>query len=198
MATKRKRFDLEILLADIHVPSLDKSGKNQHALTMDLVCPRPNVALKSTTKTIPLVNGRCPTQLWPWTHKICFKETVEGNFGLNVTITEKLSRTQLRKLLRFVAGKSLDVGADVVEDAVPVPFLDEIATLPIVYASKQLLAAVNAKIIAEGCLDLNANELDGKATTLVLPLSSRRMLNKNASLNEMDPDREVTFIASPI
>ena len=199
MAAKQKT-DLEITLSHVQIPSLSKTGAHQHVVTVELIYPRLAVASKSAAKTILLKNGICEADLLPWTKRICFKESVEGNFGFHVTVSERLTATQMRKLLRFVAGKSLDIGADAVEDAIPVPIVDEIAVQPLIYLSKQLLTTTQAKIIAEGYLDAKASLFSDTPSLVSIPLLSCRKLAVNGRqlVKENDPDGAVTLSAVAI
>ena len=199
MATKQKT-DLEVTLARVQMPSLGKTGTHQHVITVELIYPRLGVASKSSAKTIVLKNGVCEADLLPWTRKICFKEAVEGNLGVHVTISERLSATQMRKVMRFIAGKSLDIGADAVEDAIPMPVVDEIAVQPLIYLSKQLLTTTQAKIIAEGFIDLKASQFSDTPSLISVPLLSCRKiaLNGRQILKENEPDGIVALSAITI
>ena len=142
----------------------------------------------------------CEADLLPWTRKICFKESFEGNFGVHVTVSERLSATQLRKAMRFIAGKSLDIGADAVEDAIPMPVVDEIAVQPLIYLSKQLLTTTQAKIIAEGYLDLKAAQFSDTPSLISIPLFSCRKITINGkqTMKENEPDGSVELSAIAI
>ena len=199
MAAKQKT-DLEVTLARVQLPSLGRTGAHQHVVTIELIYPRLAIASKSAAKTIVLKNGLCEADLLPWTRKICFKESVEGNFGVHVTVSERLSTTQMRKMMRFIAGKSLDIGADAVEDAIPMPVVDEIAVQPLIYLSKQLLSTTQAKIIAEGFLDLKAAQFSDTPSLISVPLLSCRKiaLNGRQILKENEPDGVVELSAVAI
>ncbi len=199
MATKQKT-DLEVTLARVQMPSLGKTGAHQHVVTVELIYPRIGVASKSSAKTVVLKNGVCEADLLSWTRKICFKESVEGSFGVHVTISERLSATQMRKVMRFIAGKSLDIGADAVEDAIPMPVVDEIAVQPLIYLSKQLLTTTQAKIIAEGYLDLKAAQFSDTPSLISIPLFSCRKLaiNGKQTMKENEPDGSVELSAIAI
>ena len=188
MAAKQKT-DLEITLARVQMPSLNRTGSHQHVVTVELIYPRLGVASKSSAKTIVLKNGICEADLLPWTRKICFKESVEGSFGVHVTVSERLSAT-----------KSLDIGADAVEDAIPMPVVDEIAVQPLIYLSKQLLTTTQAKIIAEGYLDLKAGQFSDTPSLISIPLLSCRKiaLNGKQILKENAPDGSVELSAVAI
>lgn len=199
MATKQKT-DLEVTLARVQMPSLGKTGAHQHVVTVELIYPRIGVASKSSAKTVVLKNGVCEADLLSWTRKICFKESVEGSFGVHITISERLSATQMRKVMRFIAGKSLDIGADAVEDAIPMPVVDEIAVQPLIYLSKQLLTTTQAKIIAEGYLDLKATQFSDTPSLISIPLFSCRKIaiNGKQTMKENEPDGSVELSAVAI
>ena len=105
MAAKQKT-DLEITLARVQMPSLGRTGSHQHVVTVELIYPRIGVASKSSAKTIVLKNGICEADLLPWTRKICFKESVEGSFGVHVTVSERDRKS-------VVGGKSVGISVGV-------------------------------------------------------------------------------------
>ena len=201
MATaKQAKQNLQVMLSSIDVPSLHRNGTNRHLLTASLVWPRTGVARKSSVLTIPLTRGVCVTDVMGLENKLCFKETCEGCFSFHVSLSETITATNIRKFLRYFAGKSVDILSDCVEDAVPVPKLDDIAALPMVYLSKQLLATVDPTNLVEGCLDLDAQDFGETPREIAVPLYSCRSIVRQSRakkpqtiLHSKDPDGQALF-----
>lgn len=173
MATARQnKQNLQFTLLTLEIPSLRSEGAVKHLLTTELVWPRTGIARRSSTLTLPLVKGVCATDCMSLAHKLCFKETCEGTFGFTVSLSESITTANVRKFTRYFLGQSAKLAADVAEDAVPIPVLDEVAQLPLLYLSKQLLADADPTIIAEGCLDLDAESFSATPVQLTVPLTS--------------------------
>lgn len=166
------KLNLQFLLDSVDIPSLHKAGLHSHLLTTELVWPRLGVARKSAVLTVPLTNGLCATDVWSYTQKVVLKESCEHLFGIRVSLSETLTSAKMRKFLRYLAGKTADLAADAVEDAIPVPIADEIASLPLLYLSKQLLTSQDPDLIVEGTLDLDISQFpaDGSPVTITVPL----------------------------
>ena len=201
MATsKQSKQNLQITLLSIDVPSLHRSGTNRHLLTTELIWPRTGTAKKSSGLTLPLTKGICVTDFMGLASKLCFKETCEGCFGLSVSLSESITAANIRKFLRYFAGKSVDILSDYVEDAVPVPKLDDIAALPMIYLSKQLLATADPTLLDVGSIDLDAQDFSEEPKEIVVPLYSCRSIVRQSRskkpqtlLREKEPDGEAVF-----
>lgn len=174
MATKRRR-DLEISLANVVMPSLANTTHSAHLLSINLIWPRVSIALRTAIKPLDLSQGRCPAQAWPWCQRILFKETVEDCFGLSVSISEALSAHKLAQFGRFFAGSMLEIGEDIVEDALP-GLAGDIAAIPLDYAAKLLLKTQEPDRWARGDIDLDSEQLvaDGESRSIAIPLLATR------------------------
>jgi len=194
MATSKK--NIQLTLESIEIPSCCGAGNHRHLMMMNLVWPRLGVAKKSSTLTVPLVSGKCYTDAWSWTNKICFKESVEGTFGLYVSVSEPITETKIRNFLRMLAGKSAAVASDAIEDAVPIPVVDELAGIPMMCLSKQLLDTNDPDLIVEGCLDLEAAELTDAPTLITVPLIACRNTTAGGKrIEKKDLDGTAVFSA---
>ena len=191
MSTAKK--NILITLDTIEIPSLKHSRVNKHLLDMTLVWPRLGVSSKNYTLTIPLACGTCDATEWSWSNKVCFKESVEGTFGFKVALTETMTAANIRNFMRFLAGKSAKIAADAVEDAISVPVVDDLAALPALYLSKQLLASEDPRLIVEGCIDLQSADFSDTPVTITVPLLSRRSIPKKITKNA--PDGFAVFTA---
>ncbi len=170
MATKNRR-DIEITLVGMQMPSLAASKNSGHLLTVNLIWPRVTIALRTAVKTIDLAKGECSAGQWPWCRRVLFKETIEDRFGIGVTVSEALSAHRLAQFARFFAGSALDIGEDIVEDALP-GVAGDIAAIPLDYASKQLLKNSEPALWATGDCDLDSQNVptDNEALTITVPL----------------------------
>ena len=191
MASATAKKNIIITLDSLEVPSLKRRKLQKHMLNLTLVWPRLNVASKTSSLTVPVANGLCSTTAWSWTNKICFKEAVEGDFGFRVALTESINAETLKKFIRFIAGKGAGIASDAIEDAISIPVADELAALPMLYLSKQLLASQDPDLIVEGCLDLKSSMFSDTPVQISVPLISRR--NNEKSVSKLDRDGSAVF-----
>ncbi len=170
----RIRKDLEVTLLGLAVPSLQSQNSSHHLLTVNLLWPRVTVAGKSTEKEIELCAGQVDWQAADWCRKILFKESVDNTFGLEFSLTTAMSRLQIQKFSRFMAGNIVKMSADVVDDAFPA---GDLAALPLLYASKNLLQAQKPASIVRGTCTIVVEEIPDEGRLLLeVPLLSTRVL----------------------
>ncbi len=176
----RIRKELEITLLSIDVPSLKKKGQSTHILQSSLIWPRCGIARKNGEKELLLTGGEADLRDSSWCDKILFKEIVESLFGIELSLTVPLSQSQLASLGRFIAGKTLGMVANEIEDRIPA---GELASLPVIYFSKDLLKNKEAELIVSGNLDLDTQQFNpGETIVLDLPLLSKRELARRQRL----------------
>jgi hypothetical protein len=168
----RIQKELEIVLLGIEIHSLRGKDHSTHILQSSLLWPRCGIARKNGEKELPLLSGAADLRSSSWCGKILFKEVVENLFGLELKLTVSLSQSELTNLGRFIAGKTLDLVADEIEDRIPA---GELASLPVIYFSKNLLKSKVPAIIVSGTLDLDARQFnEGEPVELEMPMLSQR------------------------
>ena len=179
MAGKNQK-ELEIVLTSLEIPSLKGMKLSTHILQVGLLWPRCAIAQKNSEKEVELLNGSLDWSSASWCRKILFKEVVTSRFGLELGLTTSLSRTELANFGRFIAGHVLGIGSDEVEDRLPA---GELASLPLLYFSKNLLKNKLPELIIKGNLDLTVEQFsDSQALELEIPLFSERELVRQQRL----------------
>ena len=170
MATAKK-YDLEVHFLSLELsPALKLAKHTNHLLGIDLVCPRPTVARKSSERVLALEGGVFAPASQAWTESVVFKETINGRFGIAITISEALTdavaesffRTGASTLVKFLAGFA---GA-----AVTVPNLDDIADIPFSSLTKALGKDRSPATIVRGCFDFPADASFPLRTAIEVPL----------------------------
>ncbi len=156
----------EILLNGVEVKGLYGIGNGRHLVTVELLCPRPQVASKSAARTYRFRSGRLDCVSLPWTRRIYFKEGVEFRFGLCVRISQSVAQTCVNDFLRYFAGTAFGMAADAAEDAFPGP-AGNVAAIPLDYAKRKLVAAHAAATLVEGAVDLLPADLPESAEITV-------------------------------
>ena len=175
MATKEGKT-FEFLLNGIDLGDSRDVKNGNHIVTVELMCPRPGVASKSAVRTFKFRNGALDCAPLPWVKRIYFKESVEFRFGLCVRVSENLTAAQIEAFLRFFAGTAFGIGGDALEKYFG-GYAGDVASIPMDYAKKKLLAAQDTKIVAEGAVDLLPSELED-SSEIEVPLCTLHDLFK--------------------
>lgn len=198
-AKTKKKLDLQFVLETIDIPAFRKAGTNRHILTVDLIWPRVGIARRTCTLQVPLVNGLCATDAWSLANKLCFKESCEQEFAINVSLTETLTEDKVNKFMRYMAGQSAAVASDAVEDALAIPVVDELAALPLLYLSKRLLASQDPNLIATGAADLNAGDFAQGVHKITVPLVAKQAIETaDGSIDRLDDAGAAIFIVKSL
>jgi hypothetical protein len=170
---------LEITLHGIRVPVTGTVPEKEtsHLLAAGLIWPRTGTAKKSSSQSFALKEGAAEFGRVNWGRRILFRETVEGRFALEVTLTENLDHEELEKFLRFWAGAALGLGADAADKAAGP--LGDIAAAPLDYAAKAVAKYPGASLLAEGMAELEAAEFPppgGERLLTVRLVAARRLV----------------------
>jgi hypothetical protein len=172
---QRTRRDLEVTLLEFVVSSLQSRRQTRHLFSAQLIWPRVNIASRNCEKELKLEHGRVDWQQAEWEQKILFKETVDNIFGLELRLSCVLSQAQLQEFSRYLAGNISKIAAKTLDDIIPV---GDVAVLPLLYASKNLLQTSKPEIIVRASCSVDLNDIPEEGQILELPLLSQRELVK--------------------
>ena len=172
------RRNLEVLLTDLVVPSLSGVRSSGHVVTVDLIWPRPLVALRTAMKTVRFARGQALSTEWAWLDRILFKETVEERFGLAVRVSESLTAIRMEGFARYLASSLLGLAADMTEDVLP-GYDGKLAAMPLGYPESQLKKTKEPDLIATGGIDFRPEDFaEGGTVEVVIPLRSGREVTR--------------------
>lgn len=173
-----KKHALEITLHSIQipVPGVSLKKKSTHLLTATLIWPRLGVPKKASTQSVALEKGSADFDTINWGKKILFRENLEGRCALALTITENLEFEELEKFLRFWAKTLLGITSHAVDAAVGP--LGDLAAAPIDYASKVVAKYPGAALLADGMVELDADEFPppGSSRLITVRMTAARRL----------------------
>lgn len=171
-ATSRR--NMEILLTGLTVPSLSTLRSSGHVVTVELIWPRPLIALRTAVKTVRLAKGQACNDNWQWLDQILFKETVEERFGLTIKVSESMTATRLDEFARYVAASFFGMAGDVADDMVP-GYGGKLAAKPFEFQEKQLKKTKDPTVIVAGGIDLHPSDFTpGEIFAREIPLRSER------------------------
>lgn len=192
MATPKK--DLEISIAAISLDPVAFPGETRRLAEFRLVCPRLAVAQKSATKTLELDGGKWPRlAAGRWTDAILFKESVQGDFGIEIDVSRTVTDKDLENAAASTAATLLKLFGDLTAGAVGIKALNSFAELPATALAKTLTgSSSSAKTAASGAADVpgpayGALKTGDETTVSVELLAARdivketRRANKSAS-----------------
>ncbi len=176
--------DVEITLAELKLSGdvpLPKSTR--HLADFQLVWPRVTIAKKTTSLTLPLAKGAWSGEGRPWTRRVLFKETVQGSFGIEVTLGQALTDSMVAELAAYMAGALVKEVGGVVADAVAAPGAGAFAQIPFTALSRLVSKEKNAAILATGVADVETSSLPAAGETLevVVPLVAESDITKTVS-----------------
>ena len=158
MAAKTDTREVEILLESLDVSNRIAMRESTHIANFVLIWPRVSVASKESTPTLHLQKGKLDYTKAPWHKRILLKEKVENHFAISLHLTESLLAQKVTDFMRFViSGVAKIAGSQV--DTFFGGSIGDLASLPWEYAQKRFKEKVNANIIAEGTLELDADAL---------------------------------------
>lgn len=151
------KTDFEFTLVELDLPLRRHLPPSTHLMSATLLWPRVGIARKTAEQEVRIQKGRCDKVGTPWNERILFKESVEGNFALAVSLTVSATRQHLRTFRRALAGYALTAAGAAVDDFGPA---GELAELPLKAMAKQVNnASKEPELYAQGALDLSAAEL---------------------------------------
>lgn len=148
MASKKT---IEVLIDELHLDTYGvKKSKtpSSHILTLEVVWPRPTIQSKTYLKTIKLVDGKFIIQDKSWLDRIILKESVEGPFGIRISISAALSDELLKKFFSQVFKTVFSTASSMSEALVEDKALKKSIALPLDFISSNLKSD-NYRTIAE-------------------------------------------------
>jgi hypothetical protein len=153
---KRRIAEISLRQVSVKVAGGRQNRTGQHLFAARLVWPRPAIADKVSVKTLDFNGNQCDLGKSDWITGILFKETVQGPFGLEVTLTEQLSSSQLGKFLEFISASFFKFAGSEATDLSSSSLGSSLTKVPFDFLSKHVSgkSKTDAKWIAAGSLNL--------------------------------------------
>ena len=158
------------------------SGRTRcHLVVARLVWPRPSIAEKVAFKTVTLDREGLDLSGQPWHAGILFKETVQGPFGLQVSVSEPLTNERAAELFSFLVSSALKIVGREVGSVLGGALVGDLAEVPFKYLSKAVEASRKKlpDMVAAGSIDAGVGDWSaGGDTALRIPLAAPRSVYK--------------------
>lgn len=179
---KRRILELSLERVELNVAGGRKKRGNKHMIIACLTWPRPAIAERISVKTLEFENNTADLSRSDWTTRILFKETVQGTFGLEVSVTEQLSNSQVSEFIGFMASSILKLAGAEAGELAASSLGAGLIKLPFTYLSKLVSASGKkpANMIATGTVDLRADSKwkAGKLVRIEIPLTAPETIYK--------------------
>ena len=171
---KRQVLELTLEQLSLEVTGARGGKDTTHVVTVGLIWPRPAIPEKIAVKVIDVAGKGIDLRRKPWSARVLFKEIVEGPFGVEITVSEPVSDSQVAAFMRFAGSALFKLGAAEAGRLTSAPLAAGLTRIPFQYLSKEISAAGKkpARIIANGSADLLAEDLvkHGKKSPVKLRL----------------------------
>ena len=150
----------EVLLDRVEVKETGDRKAGQHLVMASLVWPRPRIAERVAVKTVDIEKGFVDLKKARWTERIVFKELIDGPFGIEFGVTERVTDSQFAEFLRFMSSSVLKVAGGEAEDMMTNAVLGGVVKVPFQFLAKMISDSGKdgPKVIASGSLDLHSEE----------------------------------------
>lgn len=184
MAT-RKTIEARISNLELKVVSSKKTkGETKHAITCEIIWPRPTISSKTYAKIITLKDKKLfADSVNDWLNTILFKETTEGTFGIKLSISRALSNSELSSFMKTLLKTTLTASAGVVDDHIENEFLSDMLQGILKYGANEIVAANERQVAATECV-CDTREITlakSSGVDLILELKAPNEWNINSS-----------------
>ena len=152
---------LEMMLDRVEVKETGARRKDgQHMVIATLVWPRPLIAERVSAKTLGFEGNVVDLKKSDWITRIVFKERVDGPFGIELGVTERMSNSEVAEFFRFLGSSLMKLMGNEAEDMVTSSFAGGLIKIPFQFLGNFIsdLGDKGPKMIARGSICLHAEE----------------------------------------
>jgi len=161
----RRILELSLDRLCLNVAGTRTKGHGKHIVTARLIWPRPMIASKVAVQTVELVDGELDLSSADWTKRILFKEVVQGPFGVELSVSERLTRNELTKFINFMSAVGLKLLGGELGQLVESTVGSGLLEAPFKYIAKQIGAGGKSPaLVASGMVSLTAEPWEAEVT----------------------------------
>ncbi len=176
------RKTLELSLDRVELVNCGSANKRagKHVLLVSLIWPRPAIAERNAVKTFSLKDNIANLEDSDWISRILFKETVDGTFGIKVTVTEPMTDGQIGKFFAFAGSSMMKLAADQVSGLISGAVGGGMAEIPFQFLAKVAKDAgnISANVLGVGSTEVNvvSSSKSAKKMRMEIPLLVPRVV----------------------
>jgi len=159
---------LEMLLNKVEMKETGSRRKSgQHMVIATLVWPRPRIAERVSAKTLQFEENVLDLKKSDWITRIVFKELIDGPFGVEMGVTERMSDSEVAEFFKFLGASFMKLMGNEAEDLMTSSLAGGLVKIPFQFLSKFIadIGDKGPKIIGSGSLCLHAEETWKKKNT---------------------------------
>ena len=152
---------LEMLLNRVEVKETGaRRNSGQHMVIATLVWPRPRIAERVSAKTLAFEKNVLDLKKADWISRIVFKELIDGPFGIELGVTERMSDSEVADFFKFLGSSLMKLMGNEAEDMMTSSLTGGLVKIPFQFLSKFIsdIGDKGPKIIASGSLCLHTEE----------------------------------------
>ena len=176
---------LEMLLNKVEVKETGARRKSgQHKVIATLVWPRPRIAERVAAKTLEFEENVLDLKKSDWITRIVFKELIDGPFGIELGVTERMSDSEVADFFKFLGSSLMKLMGNEAEDMMTSSLAGGLVKIPFQFLSKFIsdIGDKGPKIIASGSVCLHAEETwkkkNAETKTFKVPLTAPEKIYK--------------------
>ncbi len=198
---------LELMLEKVRIDKEKtvRKGSTRRLVIATLVWPRPRIAARVSVKTLDLENNKADLTKSTWAEKILFKETVLGQFGIQVGVTNPVTESQAAKLIAFLGSSLLGLAGSEAKKVMSTSLEGGLIKLPFEYLAKLITASAgkDPKIPNSGIVDLHTAKTwqKKKSVRIEIPLKALQpiyRITRNKRGKGNSPKRQLIVKAGQI
>ena len=170
---------LEMMLDRVEVKETGTRRKDgQHMVIVTLVWPRPLIAERVSAKMLGFEGNVVDLKKSDWITRIVFKERVDGPFGIELGVTERMSDSEIADFFKFLGSSLMKLMGNEAEDMMVSSLAGGLVKIPFQFLGNFIsdLGEKGPKIIARGSICLHAEETwkekNTETKTFKVPLTS--------------------------
>ena len=180
---------LELMLDKVELKETNAGRKKgRHMVIATLIWPRPLIAERASVKTLELEDNAITLKKSDWITRIMFKEKVDGQFGVEFSVTERMSDSEITEFLQFLGSAIMKLAGNEAEDMVAGSLAGGLVKIPFQHLSKFIskLGDKGPKIIASGSIVMHSEETwapssrkkSGTTKSFKVPLTNPETITK--------------------
>ncbi|MBN2301027.1 MAG: hypothetical protein JXN60_00790 [Lentisphaerae bacterium] len=157
-----KRRLLELTLDEVDLSQVGgRRGVGDHLITARLIWPRPLIAERIALRTVELSCGKADWTSKAWCERVLFKETVEGRLGIEISVSERVSKGHAAEFMSFAGSAVNKLAASELIAASDSVIAGRLWAVPFNYLANvagQQTKESSLSVIARGVFDLGTDE----------------------------------------
>ncbi len=180
---------LEMMLDRVELKETgSRRDEGEHLVIVTLVWPRPLVAERVSAKTLSFVGNVVDLKKSDWIERIIFKERIDGAFGVELGVTERMSDSEIAEFFKVLGSSLMKLVGNEAEDLMASSLAGGLIKVPFQFLSKYIANAndESPNLIASGSVCLHAEDSwqDSEVMSFKVPLTAPENIYKDPKVRQ--------------